>query len=435
MGFSLLLVVVALLFLRPGDILPALDGAPLYELAILACLACSAGRVTAQLNGLSLSRRPITALILGLLGAVVLSHLSHVNLSEALSGGVKFFKLVLLYLLLVGNLNTPARLQRFLAWLTGLITVVAMLSVLQHHGYIDAQALEALEQTDRDEEGDVQFQVTRLRGAGIFNDPNDLCVILAVGVMACFQRIGESRGAVRLLWGGSLALCGYGMILTHSRGGLLALLAGLFALLKGRFGVRKGAVLGVAAVPVLLVLIGGRQATLGLDNSADTSQHRIRLWSDGFALMRSSPAFGIGQGTYAESLGLVAHNSFVEVYTETGFFGGTLFVGAFAYALWGLNRLVRRRAEVAPAQLQGTSAYLLAMVAALAAGLLSLSRVFSAPTYIILGVAMVQIRLVSDSSPALAAPVNSNLVKRLLVTSLLTLACLHAFILSVVRWS
>ena len=41
MGFLLFLIVNAVLFLRPGELMPELESLQLYQIAILACLACS----------------------------------------------------------------------------------------------------------------------------------------------------------------------------------------------------------------------------------------------------------------------------------------------------------------------------------------------------------------------------------------------------------
>src|SRR5690349_13125108 len=83
LGFALFVVLNAILFVRPGDIIPALLGWDLYFACILACLACSFPVLFEQLAPQSLERRPITVCVLGLLLAVALSHLSHARLDAA----------------------------------------------------------------------------------------------------------------------------------------------------------------------------------------------------------------------------------------------------------------------------------------------------------------------------------------------------------------
>src|SRR5260370_10175657 len=134
-----------------------------------------------------------------------------------------------------------------------------------------------------------------------------------------------------------LLLFGYGLVLTRSRGGFLALVAGLFTLFQARFGWRRTLLLASAGLPLLFVLFAGRQTTLSTVEG--TGQDRIQLWSEGLGLFREAPLFGIGQGEYADRVGLVAHNSFVHCFAELGFAGGALFLGAFGSALVMLGRL------------------------------------------------------------------------------------------------
>src|SRR5205807_2462820 len=84
----------------------------------------------------SLPHRPITVCVLGLLAAVVLSHLSHGEVEKAAELGWDFLKVVLYYLLLVGIVTTPERLRRFVFWLVLFAAVFAVLALLQYEGVI-----------------------------------------------------------------------------------------------------------------------------------------------------------------------------------------------------------------------------------------------------------------------------------------------------------
>src|SRR5262249_20937915 len=154
---------------------------------------CSVGPVLGQLGSRSLAARPITVCIFGLLPFAVLSHLLHLAAANAFASGFLVFKVVVLYLLLVAALNSYARLRLFLAWMGLLITATAVLALLQYHGQIDLPALRALEQQERDDTGNVESVLLRLCGPGIFHDPNDLCAILAVGVMIGLDRLGDRQ--------------------------------------------------------------------------------------------------------------------------------------------------------------------------------------------------------------------------------------------------
>src|SRR5262245_1471736 len=114
MGFRLFVLVNAALFIRPGEIVPDLEGLAIYLYLTDACIVVAYVRVFDQLTWESLRRQPITFCVVGVWLAAVASHLDRLNLFEARSVGVEFGKVVLYYLLLVGLVDSPARLRRLL---------------------------------------------------------------------------------------------------------------------------------------------------------------------------------------------------------------------------------------------------------------------------------------------------------------------------------
>jgi hypothetical protein len=182
----------------------------------------------------------------------------------------------------------------------------------------------------------------------------------------------------------------------------------------------------------MFVVFSGRQTDLTV--AEGSAQERIRIWSEGLTLFRQAPLFGIGQGNYVERVGYVAHNSFLHCYTELGFFGGTLFLGAFFCALWTLHRLGSQKEPILDPELRRLRPYLMALTAGYAAGMLSLSRAYVVPTYLILGLVEVYI-LIATSEPVLSIQrFNAQLVARLSVVGLAFLASTYAFIRLFVRW-
>src|SRR4051794_30680512 len=149
---------------------------------------------------------------------------------------------------------------------------------------------------------------------------------------------GDLRSkASRFLWLAPAALFAYALSITYSRGGFLAFLASMMAFLGTRFGLKRTFPMAVVLLPVIFIAFAGRQTNIS--TTEGTGQDRIHLWAEGLRLFQRSPVFGIGKGQYAEEVGLVAHNSFLHCYVELGFFGGTLFFGAFFCAFWALWRL------------------------------------------------------------------------------------------------
>jgi O-antigen ligase len=101
----------------------------------------------------------------------------------------------------------------------------------------------------------------------------------------------------------------------------------------------------------------------------------------------------------------VAHNSFIHCYAELGIGGGTLFVAAFYFAARGLLSL---RPAIAAAADDPTSGdpelrrlypFFVALVVSYVVGISFLSRSYVVPTYQILGLATVYLRLHAAQAP------------------------------------
>lgn len=435
MSFVLFLLVNATLFVRPGEIISDLAAVPIYECLILACLLTSLPAVIELLSWRRLVERPIALGVLGMLAAIFLSHASHFDFWSARYDALNFLKTVIYFFLLLANVDSPERLRAFLLCLLGCIAVTVGLALLQYHAWIDLPALTALQQTEIDPATGMVYTFTRLRSTGIFNDPNDLSMIAVVGIaIAAFFVTDREGSKSRLVAAAALAACGYSLLLTRSRGGLLALIASLGMLFQARYGWRKAFLVGAVALPALLLVAGGRQANIGGAMEEGTGQERIKLWSQGLGMLRSSPLFGIGQNHYAEEAGLVAHNSYVHCFGELGLFGGTIFLGLFFYAIRALYRLpAEELAELEP-ETARLRPYLLAVVSGCAASMLTISRPYTLPTYLTLGLAA---SFLGQLEPALGMaeePLGKRLIKHLAGASAAMLAATYLFVRVFAHW-
>jgi O-antigen ligase len=391
LAFALFIALNALLFIRPMELSYRLQGLPIYESLIVLCFAVSFPVILKQLTTRSLIDQPITACVVGLLPVTVIAGFCNpplVGESRSLLGslpGFEFAKVVLFYLMFVGIINTEARLRQYLGWLVGFVVVLTVLALLQYHNFIDVEVLRAVDERVVDKATGDETIITRLCSTGIYHDPNDLSLILVVGMAICIYWMGDPRlGLSRLVWLAPLGLFGYGLALTHSRGGFIALLAGLLVLFRARFGWWKAAALAAVVLPVMLVLFGGRQTDIEVSGQ-NTGQARIQLWRDGLGMLRESPVVGVGPGNYQVYATQVAHNSYIHSFTELGLVGGTLFLGAYLCAAWALVRMGSPQVQVLDPELGRFRPYLMAIVAAYAVGMLTISRNYIVPTYMILG--------------------------------------------------
>jgi putative inorganic carbon (hco3(-)) transporter len=432
-AFFLFFLINATLFVRPAEIVPSLLSLPIYNVLMASCLVISAGRVIQQLGGGRLAERPISACVLGMLAAVGLSHASHLDLGLANEAIGDFGKVALYYLLLVAVVDTPARLRHLLYALAGLILVVTLIAVFQYHGIIHIEGFEAVEDVEFDPKTGEYYVVMRMCSTGIFNDPNDLCLLLVTGIAVGLYLLGDRRlGPLRMAWLGPIGLFGYALTLTHSRGGFLALLACLLILFWARFGWRKAIPLIVIFLPAMFLLFAGRQTNLSA--GGDTGQQRIQLWTEGLVLMRGSPLFGIGWDRYAAELGLVAHNSFVHSFVELGFFGGTMFFGAFYLCLTGLGRAADGQDAAVDPELRRLRPYLMALVSGYAVGMLTVSRCYIVPTYMVLGICTAYFDAVATDAWRPIPRLDGALALRLAAASAIALGLIYVYTRFAVRW-
>jgi O-antigen ligase len=427
LAWVLFLVLNGLVFMRPADILPEIQGWPIYNVVIVACVIAGVSTLLPLLRTRSLAENPITLCVFGMLVGIVVSLLARGDGWGAHYWGTDFVKTIVYYLLVVALVNTPARVSRLLLAIAVYALVLTCVALLCYHKVVDLPTVApyAEAQMKIDPDTGENIVVVRLQAAGIYANPNDLARIIAVGITICLYAISRKVGfLVRLGWLGVMTVFAYGLHLTHSRGGLLGMLAGLVVLFQARYGARKGSMVILLLLPVL-VLFSGRQTEISM--SKGTAQSRIALWSKGLAAFRGAPVFGIGARNYMDMAGNHAHNSFLEAYTELGFFGGTFYTAAFYLATTGLFRLKSTKMQEQEPELWRLRPYLLSLLVGTIVAQLSSSREYSEPTYTLLGLTAAYLALAARLTPESLVRVSPGLVLRLVRVSVLTVVFLYLY--------
>ncbi len=210
------------------------------------------------------------------------------------------------------------------------------------------------------------------RATGPFGNPNNFGQCMAYGgLLALGWGLTVRRGAARWMLLGVAAVLITAIVVSLSRGALVALLVGLIALAFGR-----SRATGVAAAIAVLALAGigyplFLQLRLSVDFTSSSAAALAGLASSdagrlgavlaGPGLFASSPIFGVGFGQYKylNEFGLVAHNWYGTVLAELGTVGTVLWL----LVLLGVARWLPRRPQ--PARQMGTMMFVAALAGCL----------------------------------------------------------------------
>lgn len=220
------------------------------------------------------------------------------------------------------------------------------------------------------------------RLTGTIGDPNEFAATLAAGFMlAVGISFTTAPGSIaRLSLRLTAALCLFALLLTLSRGGLVALVAALFlAPFLARHRLRAAS--AVAAFLIAAVIL---VASLAPDDAVDRftardgGSGRTDIWKVAIRMIDDSPIIGIGGGNFISSAsdyvlfpgalhekktliseGSVAHNIYLEIWAEVGLVGLLLFltvlIGCLGAAVTA-SRQASRAGKSATATLYGSLA-------------------------------------------------------------------------------
>lgn len=322
--FLSMIIYLVLVLIRPQDYPALVDsiGVPLLPIAL----------IVAALFWLFHGRKRFDApqypLLLMFFVVLMISNIANGWYGGALEQLSKFAPVVLAFVVLANAADSRRRIVVFM----GMFVLCA--AALSLHGI--EQSRSGVGWT-----GMGLSQGTRIQYVGIFNDPNDLGLLFVMCLPMAFYL--ASRGGIgRLLWWAAVAVLGYGIVLTDSRGTLIATLALLGVYLWWRRGPVFAAVLGCGALAALLALPSRMQEGV----TEASAMGRVESWYEGLLMFRANPVFGVGADMYSDLYHLTAHNSFVLVLAETGIVGFTLWVAFVGYCFRMMLAAIRQPPEL-----------------------------------------------------------------------------------------
>ncbi len=405
MGFFLLVLYLAAAYVRPMELYPWLAS---YRVMLCLGIAAAIVSVFGLFTG---SRATFRAPQVYLMAAFTLAVILSLPLRGWFGGSLyainKFGECALVYFLLVVHVTSWRRLRIVTVLVILLSSVLAIQGTLAYHLHwnedlfvlnqlVDVPAQvkpEIVTRTDdhaRDHDlgppPPGRAYLTRIRGLGFLQDPNELAQALLVPV--AFIWLGWRRGR----WLRNMALVVtpilffiYSMLLTRSRGGLLGLLAVALFFAKHRLG-RFGslAITGLLGCMLMVANFSGGREVFSLGAGTD----RLAFWSEGLGMFKSNPILGVGFGEFMDYTDTTAHNSFVLCFAELGLTGYFLWLGLLFVTALELHWLQKLPQD--PEEYQDIRRWAEALSVALYAFLvpaLFLSRTYIVTLYMILGLA------------------------------------------------
>jgi O-antigen ligase len=362
LAYNALVVFSFLYYTRPQDVIPGLAAVPVEKIVGgIALVAVVAGLATRRLK----AKVPLEIKLLLLLFADLCLTIPFAFWRGGSFSVVfgQFSKAVLIALLVAMVVRNMGQLRRLLWVQAAAVATMTWLSIALRPG------------------GD------RLHGVlgGIFENPNDLAVDIAINWPLCLALLLASRGPVRkAFWAIGLLGMLYGLIATFSRSGFIAMSVAFLACFW-EYGIRGKRValialtgiLGIASVVVAVstphylsrlesIVQGG-----GVDADDQNSwEARRQLLVSSVEMAIHHPVFGVGPGNFpaVTEFWHVTHNTYTEFAAEAGFPALILFLIILALAFRNLRRVRKTEAYAQSKEVQLFTGALWASLAAYLAG-------------------------------------------------------------------
>lgn len=328
LGFGLTLLYLALSYLSPADLIPAL--APYHIQVIVAFLA-----LVTSIPGLikvGIAKQFSFYCLLTLLFFVTVSTAWNNGPGAGARAAEDFCANSVAFLLVIANCQSLRRIKLAIA-------VVALIAT-----YFVFQGARALHAMDYDSPfllfqhvGEGTEYIPRIEGLSFVSDPNDFAQLLVCLLpLLWFWRSPSKLWNLIAVYVPAMIFAA-GLFMTHSRGGMLALAFVLFLAVRKHLGsaVSMATIIAFGMGLMALNFTGGRAI------SGQSGADRIDAWSAGLQFIKSSPLLGIGYGQFRERYEITAHNSFILCMSELGLLGYlawlALIVATLLAARWVLE--------------------------------------------------------------------------------------------------
>lgn len=338
MGLIVLILILVVYIVRPGDWVPGLDIRWNLILNVMGSAALALMLLTGDFRK-SLDRTSLYLIgffLLMIVSSVVMQQIDTIPLYSP-----QMLTNILVFLLVCASVKTPRQLNI----VTGVFCALAVWVAYQCHlqmtvGENIAGTPPLLRRDDGfDEEGFfVQTQTYQALWLGVFEDPNDTGLLFIAVLPLFLARAIFMRGNLlfRATAGAASAALLYGVYLTNSRGTFVAALGaiGYFFILKYRSvkGLIAAAVGGFALITV------GPSRMASVTSADDAAMERVYAWIEALWAFSMYPFFGLGPFHWRDWHHKTTHNSFVHAFVENGFLAYVCWLATLLIPLYLVSR-------------------------------------------------------------------------------------------------
>jgi putative inorganic carbon (HCO3(-)) transporter len=383
MTFAWTLIFMAMVFWRPQEwLVPWMYGWPLLDIVVVCSLMfllmeVNEGRVRFP------KRLPQVYLLVGLwVASVFFSHAAHTYLQGMVDAFFPVFKVCFFTLLFICVLDRPTRLKQVaVIYVIMAITITWHCVLQQERGY----GFGGIRPMYVPQFGDEPAHL-RSRFVGIFADPNDTAQFLASAVPFAFVLTRRKSGLSFLMGCALSVFMIHGVLITHSRGGLLGLIAVLGVFIALRFPPRW--MPRLVMIGLLAALAMCPFANFALDESA---RERVVYWGMANWAFKRNLIFGLGYGMFWQVIpgSRACHNAFVSCYTEIGLVGYWFWFGLIQLGVvstWRVREALRGVRNANARWLYRFTGMALASMGGFCASGYFLSRTFVFPMFFMIGI-------------------------------------------------
>ncbi|MBU8933973.1 MAG: O-antigen ligase family protein [candidate division Zixibacteria bacterium] len=330
-------------FIRPADLVPALEAVPLAKLVGGGTLLIMVAQAIIRRKLFFRYRQTwaITGILITLFLSIPMSYWPSASLQVA----VDYTKIILFYILIINLVRNLQRLK-VMSLITLVCVLVLAISTLEGYFLDGGRAASAI-------------------GAKMFGDANDaaLFFVAALPLSAFWLRIRSHAYIGRIMYWLSVAVLFSGTIVTQSRGGFLGLIAVFFFYFLRRRNKIVAAIaivlMGIIGFVALPTEITDRYETIAEPNQEASASARLHTLGAGLNMMLHRPLNGVGAGAFETAFGTdfrpagylpskwnAPHNTLIQVGAETGLIGLGCFLFLFFFTILQLRRMTFERNEL-----------------------------------------------------------------------------------------